>query len=279
MKRVFLLSALIILITPQLVMAQVTDRVYEAEITKVLEEELSSYDQGQNLVRQSLEVLFESGELENTYRAVEFQSLAGSTEQIYQVGDEVLVNHSVDQNGFEAFYIIDYQRKKAIFRYLILFVGLVVLVAKWKGVRALIGLLLSFLILFRLLLPWLQQGHDPIISAILASGLIMLSTFYLTHGVNRKTTIAIIGTLIALILTGILSKIMVGEMKLTGYGSEEANFLQFMKQGNINIQGLFLAGVIISVVGILDDITISQASVVTELFRANPKLKASQAFA
>lgn len=277
MKVLGILMLLVCVFSTEVV-AQTVERVYEAEITDIVDESINAYDQGQNFINQKIEVLLETGELKNSYKLIDYQTISGSDQQLYKVGDKVLVSHSSDPTGLNAFYIIDYQRKLPITRYVILFVGLVLLVARLKGLRSIVGLILSFVILFRLLLPWLQAGYDPIVSAIAASALIMLSSFYLTHGLNKKTTVAIVSTLIALMITGGISQLMVNEMKLTGYASEEANFLQYIKQGNLNIQGLLLAGIIISVVGILDDITISQASVVTELYRANPKLKKSQAF-
>ena len=85
------------------------------------------------------------------------------------------------------------------------------------------------------------------------------------------------GTLIALIITGILSSVFVEAARLTGFASEEAGFLRVARQ-MINIKGLLLAGIIIGVLGILDDITISQSAIVFQLKEANKKLKFNELY-
>jgi len=107
---------------------------------------------------------------------------------------------------------------------------------------------------------------------------IIPATFFLSHGFNKKTWIAIGGTLIALIITGVLADIFVEGAKLTGFASEEAGFLQAHKLGLINIKGLLLAGIIIGVLGVLDDITVSQSAIVQQLKEANSKLKAGELY-
>jgi uncharacterized membrane protein len=100
--------------------------------------------------------------------------------------------------------------------------------------------------------------------------MILLVSYYLTHGVSSKTTIAILGTLGALAVTGILASVFAGASSLTGLGSEETAFLldRFPVASFFN---LLLAGIIIGSLGVLDDITISQASIVSELSQANSK--------
>ena len=132
--------------------------------------------------------------------------------------------------------------------------------------------------IFAFILPQISAGHDPIFIAILASLFIIPVTFYLSHGLSRKTTTAVAGTFIALIITGILATIFVNVTRLTGFSSEEAGFLQAEKGGLVNIKGLLLAGIIVSVLGILDDITVSQASVVHQLKKLSPNLTLMQLY-
>ncbi len=123
----------------------------------------------------------------------------------------------------------------------------------------------SFFIIFKFILPQLLKGHNPLFIAILGALLIAPVTFYLSHGLNKKTTVALASTIISLFITGVLSLIFINAAKLTGFGSEEAFFLQIAKDGVVNIKGIFLAGIIIGTLGILDDVTISQAAIVYQL--------------
>jgi uncharacterized membrane protein len=153
-----------------------------------------------------------------------------------------------------------------------------VFIGKWQGATSLVGMGLSFLVIFKFILPKISAGSDPVQIAILGSLVIIPATFILSHGLNKKTGIAIAGTLIALIITGVLAKAFVEAAKLTGFASEEAGFLQAYKPDLINIKGLLLAGIIIGVLGVLDDITVSQSAIVEQLKEANPRLKAGELY-
>jgi uncharacterized membrane protein len=107
---------------------------------------------------------------------------------------------------------------------------------------------------------------------ILGAVVIIAITFYLSHGLNRKTTAAVFGTLLALVLTGILASISIAATRLSGFGVEETMFLAHESAQPLNIQGLFLAGIIIGLLGILDDITVSQAAIVWQLKQAQPAM-------
>jgi uncharacterized membrane protein len=137
---------------------------------------------------------------------------------------------------------------------------------------------ISFLVIFIFILPKISAGANPVGIAILGALMIIPPTFFLSHGLNKKTLVAMGGTLIALIITGILANIFVEAAKLTGFASEEAGFLQVAKGGAINMKGLLLAGIIIGLLGVLDDVTVSQAAIVFQLKEANDRLKFNQLY-
>lgn len=160
---------------------------------------------------------------------------------------------------------------------LLLFVIFVVvaalLVGRFQGFSSLLGMGFSFLVIFKFILPQISSGKDPVQSAILGSLAIVPFTFILSHGANRKTIVAISGTIISLVIAGFLALIFVEATKLTGFSSEEAGFLQAYKGSLINIKGLLLAGIIIGLLGVLDDITVSQSAIVQELKNTDIKLR------
>jgi uncharacterized membrane protein len=146
---------------------------------------------------------------------------------------------------------------------------LTVVIADKRGFTSLLGMGISFLVIFFFILPQILAGYSPILIAILGSLLIIPISFFLSHGFNQKTFAAIAGTLISLVITGILAVVFIEAAKLTGFASEKAGFLQVAGQGTINIKGLLLAGIIIVVLGVLDGITISQSAIVFQLKEAN----------
>ena len=114
--------------------------------------------------------------------------------------------------------------------------------------------------------------------AIIGAMMIIPVTFYMSHGFNKKTTVAIVGTIIAMVITGVLASVFIEIGKLTGLSSEEAGFLSTIKQGQLNMKGVLLAGIVIGAIGVLDDITVAQAATVAQLKQASEKMKVSQLF-
>ncbi len=139
-------------------------------------------------------------------------------------------------------------------------------------------MIISFIIIFQFIIPQILYGNNPIVIAVLGSFFIIPITFYLSHGFNKKTTVAVVSTIIALVFTGVFAQIFVALTNLTGFGSEEAAFVQTLVPGMINMKGLLLAGIIIGVSGILDDVTISQSALIEQLFQTDQKLTAKELY-
>lgn len=204
-------------------------------------------------------VLLGSGEV----RAIVYDS---GTE--YRVGDLVLLQQ--DPQFSELYSVTDFVRTTALVRLFVIFLIVIIVVSNWAGVRSLLGLLFSFTVIFKFVLPQIAMGSNPLTVALIASLIILLVSYYLTHGIHDKSTIAIVGTFAALTLTGILAIGFSQLTKLTGFGSEDASFL-LDKLPAASLYNLLLAGMIIGSLGVLDDITISQASIVSELSQSNHK--------
>lgn len=260
-------------------MGQSIEETFEGEILRVAEQN-SQHIAGQDYLDVTYELRATSGVLEGRTIPITLSGLAvGENGQLlYQPGDIVIVNAMRNAEGKKVYFIADFVRKDGIYKLLLLFLVAVLVVAGWWGIRSLLGLGFSFLVIFGVILPLINQGWNPVLTAILGSGLIMVVTFYLSHGFTGKTHVALGGTLIALTFTGILAHVFTDLTRITGYGNEEAMFLEVMKKGAVNVQGLVLAGIIIGTLGVLDDITISQSAVVERLRFANPKFSKKQIF-
>lgn len=144
----------------------------------------------------------------------------------------------------------------------------VIAFGRWRGVAALGGLGVTFAVLVLFVVPAILAGEPPTLVAIVGSSAIMLTVLYLTHGISLSTTVAVIGTLAALTLTGVLSAASVAALNLTGV-SDDISFLVGGSLG-VDTQGLLLAGIVIGALGVLDDVTVTQGVAVTEIAEANP---------
>lgn len=195
----------------------------------------------------------------------------------YSVNDNVLVTVEQKIDGDNLYIITDFVRNDSLILLTIIFILLLIIIAKWKGFFSLFGLIFTFFIIFSFVLPKLLNGSNPILIAIIASLIIIPVTFYISHGFNKKTTIAIISSIISLIITAVLASIFTQIGHLTGLSSEEAGMLS-IDQGNLNMKGILLAGIVIGALGVLDDITISQAAIVDELAKTANLTKAKDLY-
>lgn len=192
-----------------------------------------------------------------------------SSEVMYRADDRVLVTQLIRPDGGEVFFITEPDRLGALLALGLLFVAAIVAVSRWKGVRSLIGMAVSLYVITQFILPMILAGRDPVLVSIIGAFGLLSVTQYLIYGWSTKTHAAIFGILLSLIITGTLASIFVEATRFTGFGAEEVGFLQ-AALGSINPRGLLLAGILIGAIGVLDDLTISQASAVFELARANP---------
>ncbi|MGD8735434.1 MAG: YibE/F family protein [Anaerolineae bacterium] len=131
------------------------------------------------------------------------------------------------------------------------------------------GMGFSLVVIIAFIVPQILNGMNPVVIAILGSVVMMGVSLYLVYGWRAKTHVAVAGLFFSLVLTGILSAWLVGWARLSGFGAEEAGFLQ-LAGIQLDTQGLLLAGIIIGTLGALDDIAIGQASSIFELSKADP---------
>ena len=194
-----------------------------------------------------------------------------------EAGDRVLVNRSSVQ-GEDTYSIVDYDRESSLWVFTVAFALLVVAVARWQGVWSLAGMAASLVVILRFIIPGIVAGHDPVIISILGAMVIMASSLFLSHGINRKTGTALVGTTLSLALTAGLAILAVDVARLSGLADEQSAVLNILTSGGINPEGLLLAGIIIGALGVLDDVTVAQASAVQELKAANPLLQGRDLF-
>ena len=182
-------------------------------------------------------------------------------------GDDVVLIQTTSPDG-EAYAIVDHQRASGLWILMTAFVLALVAFGRWRGVTALAGLAVTFALMLFFVVPAILAGEAPLLVAIVGASAIALTVLYLTHGFVLSTTVAVLGTLVSLALTGLLSAFAVAGLHLTGITDDLSTSLGTTH--TVNMEGLLLAGIVIGSVGVLDDVTVTQAATVTELGRANP---------
>src|SRR5215207_8182956 len=188
---------------------------------------------------------------------------------LFRAGQRVSLAVNEQPGQPPTYYIQDLERGRPMLVLMALFVGAVIAFGRWQGIRSLVGLGLSFVVIVGFVVPAILRGHSPVAVAVTGAMAIMLISLYLSHGMGPKTTAAVVGTALALGLTAALSIAFVAAASLTGLASEDALNASFLA-GGLSFRGQLLAGITLGGLGVLDDVTISQASLVFELRRADP---------
>jgi uncharacterized membrane protein len=195
----------------------------------------------------------------------------------FRVGDIVeLLPADIPGQGV-TWFVTDIRRLGALGWLALVFVGGVLAVGRWRGLRSLVGLGLSLWVVIGFMLPAILAGSSPPMVALVGGTAILLVTLYLSHGLNAMTTAAAVGTLGALVTTVVIALVAIDGTRITGFASEDAVYARFAI-GELDLRGLVLAGLIVAALGVLDDVTVSQASTVYTVHEADPSQSFGQLF-
>jgi uncharacterized membrane protein len=176
-----------------------------------------------------------------------------------------------------SYSFVDVDRGGALGALAAVFAVLVVVVARLRGLAALAGLLIAFAVLRQFMLPALLAGEPAVPVAVVGSALIMFVALYVAHGISMRTTTAVLGTLFGLGTTALLGWLMTRLAFLTGVGGDDELLLGALAP-DIQLRGVLLAGLVLAGLGVLNDVTVTQASSVWELHEAHPTMGARRLF-
>jgi uncharacterized membrane protein len=191
----------------------------------------------------------------------------------YKPGDEVIAAVDTDPDGNVTTAVIDRWRLPLLEILVGGFAIVTIVVAGWRGIRALVSLALTLVLAIKLLIPLLLAGWNPVGLAICLGTLITIASLLLTQGFTRATLAAVLGTAIGLAVTGVLAVLTTQAAQFTiAQGSEHMVFLQQLAGDRIDLSGLLLAAVIFGGLGVLNDVAISQAATVDELHAVSPSM-------
>lgn len=168
-------------------------------------------------------------------------------------------------------YLTEPYRLHYLWTLLGLFVLVTIALGRGKGLRGLLGTAASMGVLAYVVVPQIAAGGNPLLVTFLGAFGILALSIYFVHGINRKTSAALIGTTMAALVSLVLATLLTEWMQFTGLTSEEAFLARFQLGGNLDLISLYLAGVVVGALGALNDVTVTQAAVVQALVQANPR--------
>lgn len=254
------------------------DDFLRAVVLEVLEEQTEQRENGSLAVKQKLLLEGLTGSYQGQEIIHDGLKLDVLSATRYEPGDKVMVVRTVSPSGQETFHVTEYERSGPLFWLALLFSLVVVAIGRLKGLRAILVLGLTFLIILKFIIPQILAGHSPLAIGLIGSLAILLVAIYVTEGINRKSHLSIAAIAVSLLITGLLAVWFVDWVRLTGFESEDVMYLVSSAYGAINVKGLLLAGIMIGALGVLDDVVISQVSLVEQLKQSGSGLTKKETY-
>lgn len=274
---IFILTSLTVPVSAQ-TKVQIPRQEYEKAKVLKIEKQSTKTVEGVKNVYQKLRVIILDGV--DKGKTITIESGKDSTlspTQVVSENQSIVITKITQPGQKPIFQVYDAYRMNEILYLSIFFILVVIVIAGWKGLGSIAGLLVSLAIIFMYIVPQILAGSDPLSISIYGSLAILLLTTYLAHGVSKQTTVALFSTFIALMLTAWLSSLFVNLAHLSGF-TEETSSLQFGATSGISVKGLLLGGIIIGTLGALNDVTTTQAASVFELAATDAKLTFKELF-
>ncbi|MBI2037651.1 MAG: YibE/F family protein [Candidatus Magasanikbacteria bacterium] len=247
-----------------------SDKYYRAKVVKILETGEKAVEDSQTLKYQKLELQILNGDEKGKRVIIDHgATFVVSDSQMAQEGEQVIIAKTPElPGGKSVYYITDKYRLNNLIAIVLIFFATAIYFARKRGVTSIIGMLFSVFIIFYYIIPSISKGANPFWVCLGGSVVILLVSLYFSHGFNKRTSLALVSSFISLGLAAIINILFVSIAKLSGNGTEEVFYLQFANS-SIDMRGLLLGGIIIGVLGVLDDVTTAQTAVVEEISLAN----------
>ncbi len=201
----------------------------------------------------------------------------GSQAPEVDVGDRIIVSYAEQAPEGEQYAFQDFDRGRPLLVLVLLFAVGVLALSRWRGIGALASLAYSLVLIVVFTLPAIMEGSSPLAVAVVTAAAIMLVTLYLSHGFDVRTTVAMLGTLVSLVVIGGIGWIFTSVGHFTGLVDEGSQYISGIA-AQVDLRGLLLAGLVIGALGVLDDVTVTQTWAVWELADVDPDASARSLF-
>jgi uncharacterized membrane protein len=248
----------------------------DATVVGLNHDECEDVEAGAPVPCQVVDADLTSGPDEGTEITFRVRATQFEVPELHEGDEVVLLDISSSPPEFR-YQFKDFQRTTPLIWLVAAFVVVVVAFGRWQGVRALIGLGASGLILVAFVVPALLRDQPALLVALAGTVAVAFVALYLAHGVNVATTVALAGTLASLAITTAGAFLAAAAAHLTGLADENAQTLRVTADA-LDLRGLLVAGIVVGALGVLDDVTVSQVSTVGALRRANPDMSAVQLY-
>lgn len=279
MKNILFIFFLVYILIPGVSKAQdigsintnPTQHIYKALVLDVLKDSTQDNGLGVKTIYQILKVRILDGERAGAEPIVKNDYMS------FKAGEKLFISetYNIEDKNF-VYSVFDKDRTLVLAGLGVLFLLCLFIFGGVQGVRGLLSLAGSVVLILFVLIPGILHGYSPILITIGVSSAITILGSYITHGFNRTTSSAVLGMIVTVVFTGALAYLAVYMASLSGFESEEAVYLNWNTRGTIDFVGLLFGGIVIGLLGVLYDVAIGQAIAVEELILAGKHYSKTQ---
>lgn len=197
---------------------------------------------------------------------------------IYKVGDKMIIRYTEDDNGeIQTVRIEERLRSNYVYIMIFLFMAILLGVGRKNGLKSLISLVVMVGMILFLYIPGIIKGYNPVLLSISISSVSIAIALVIISGFNKKSLVAILGTIGGVVVAGILAMIFGNLSMLTGLDNENSMALAYIPHfRGLNYKGILFGTIIIGSIGAVMDVAISIASSMWEIYDLNRDIERKQ---
>ena len=281
---VFILSVIYIIVGNKIAMKdnkifkEITKIDYpRAEVTRIIERKETPFQVDGLDTQYNTDITFEaqmkSGKQKDSL-VIGVQNIStyvsGTIKEV-EVGDKILLYNQTVGNGQSKWYFMEYSRTSALWVLAAIFLGLIVLFGRNKGLKTLVSLAFTVLAIFVAYIPAVLGGQNIYTWTIVTCAFITFSTILLVYGHSKKTLATALGCIGGVLVAGLITLLMNNALKLTGFVNEEAIYLKQLNT-SIDLKAIIFGGILIGALGAIMDVSIDISSSLNEVAANGEKL-------
>lgn len=193
-----------------------------------------------------------------------------------KAGDEVILYTNVDDNVNADWIVAGYERFTSIMWLGIIFIFLILVFGRIKGVNTIVSLGFTCLAVFYVMVPAIINGQNIYAWAIVTCIYIIIMTMLFVNGVTKKSFVAGAGCTAGVLVAGIITLIMNAVMHMSGFSNEESTLIYYLNDEPLDLIALIFAAIVVGAVGAIMDVAMDIASSLNELASTVPDITHSQ---
>lgn len=198
-------------------------------------------------------------------------------DKLFAPGDKafVVVSHSGDT--ITTVFMTDHYRldKEAILAGL--FLLLLLLFARGTGLRAIVSFLDTILLMWKILVPGLLRGLNPIWISLALVLVLTAMILMLIYGWDRRFLAAVSGAALGILVTAVLGALFTNLFRIHGAVMESSESLLYAGYQYLNLTQIFIASIFLGSSGAVMDLSVDICSSVYEVVQKKPDIRAKEA--